>query len=113
MSNVSELPLGAAASGGSRLISEPAFELLFTEIIAYTGAFVTHSAASHATDALRVSKAVVDGDEENEGSDGDGTDSDGGGAIVEPNAASVGSGNAFLPVRLMCRRAVLAPPLNV
>lgn len=97
---VAELPLGAAAAGGTRLVSEPAFELLFSEIIAYTGAYVAHTAASHAKDMARTSSAGTQGDEE-EGGDKDvseGGEEEQGGAMVEPSPASVGAGNALLPV---------------
>lgn len=98
-----DVPLGAAAAAGNRSVSEPAFELLFSEIIAYTGAYVSHSAASHATDMLRAAEAgVVEGEdaekdgvgESDEAGDGDAT-----GALVEPSPASVGAGNQLLPVR--------------
>lgn len=95
-----DVPLGGAAAAGNRVVSEPAFELLFSEIIAYTGAYVSHSAASHATDMLRAAEAGVgegEGvDKEIDGGDGD---SDANGALVEPSPASVGAGNQPLPVR--------------
>lgn len=98
--DAAELSLGAAAGGGTRVVSEPAFELLFSEIVAYTGAYVAHSAASHTTDVLRASKACVDGEEEGDGAvESEGAMDDVGGVIVEPSPASVGAGNAFLPVR--------------
>lgn len=94
-----EVPAGSAVSAGNRLVSEPAFELLFSEIIAYTGAYVSHSAASHATDKLRASEAGVEDEEEGEKGGGDGDDgSDDGGSLVEPNPASVGAGHQLLPV---------------
>lgn len=99
--DVTDLPLGAAAGGGKRLVSEPAFELLFSEIIAYTGAYVAHTAASHGTDVLRTSKAAVveeEGGAEDGG--GGGVDDDGDGVLLEPSPAAVGAGNALLPVRL-------------
>ncbi len=94
-----DVPLGAGATGGNRLVSEPAFELLFSEIIAYTGAYVSHSAASHATDMFRAAEAG--GGEEDGGGDdngGRGDDSGATGALVEPSPASVGAGNRLLPV---------------
>lgn len=94
-----EVAAGSAVSAGNRLVSEPAFELLFSEIIAYTGAYVSHSAASHATDKLRASEAGVEDEEEGEKGEGDGDDgSDAGGSLVEPNPASVGAGHQLLPV---------------
>ncbi|CAM9552180.1 unnamed protein product [Ectocarpus sp. 12 AP-2014] len=93
-----EVPAGSAVSAGGRLVSEPAFELLFSEIIAYTGAYVSHSAASHATDKLRASEAGVEDEEEGEKGGDDGDDgSDAGGSLVEPNPASVGAGHQLLP----------------
>lgn len=97
-----DVPLGAGATGGNRLVSEPAFELLFSEIIAYTGAYVSHSAASHATDMFRAAEAG--GGEEDGGGEGGGDegDDDGAtGALVEPSPASVGAGNRPLPVSLV------------
>lgn len=91
-----EAPLGAAGAAGNRLVSEPAFELLFSEIIAYTGAYVSHTAASHATDMLRASEAGVEGEEE--GADGEGEDADAVGTLVDPSPASVGAGQQMLPV---------------
>lgn len=95
-----DVPLGAAATAGNNFVSEPAFELLFSEIIAYTGAYVSHSAASHATDMFRAAEAGV---EEEEGGDkdseGEGGDNDANGALVGRSPASVGAGNQLLPVR--------------
>lgn len=93
---VSDMPVGTASGGGNRLVSEPAFELLFSEIIAYTGAFVAKSAASHATDVLRsnnpgnLEEVDSGGENEIEGDDG---------LVLEPSPASVGAGNAMFPVR--------------
>lgn len=96
-----DVPSGAAAAAGNRNVSEPAFELLFSEIIAYTGAYVSHSAASHATDVLRAAEAgVVDGDGVEKDGKGEGGDDDANGALVEPSPASVGAGNQLLPVRI-------------
>lgn len=100
-----EVPLGAASATGNRLVSEPAFELLFSEIVAYTGAYVSHSAASHATDMLRASEAGAEeegGKDRGGGDDDDDEGSDAGGALVEPSPASVGAGNRLLPVSLRC-----------
>lgn len=95
-----DVPLSAAAGGENRLISEPAFELLFSEIVAYTGAYVAHTAASHGTDVLRISKAAVAEEEDADGEKGGGVDDDGDGLVLEPSPAAVGAGNALLPVRL-------------
>lgn len=97
-----DVPLGAAAAAGNRLVSEPAFELLFSEIIAYTGAYVSHSAASHATDMLRAAEAgVAEGEGVEKDGGGEGGDGDANGALVEPSPASVGAGNQLLPVRVL------------
>lgn len=101
--------MGVAAPGGISLISESAFELLFSEIVAYTGAFVSHSATSHSTDARRASEAGTADDDE-EVADGvlsrskcveDGEEEGGGDGVLllKPSPASVGTGNALLPVR--------------
>ncbi|CAN0367947.1 unnamed protein product, partial [Pylaiella littoralis] len=90
-----ESPLGGASATGNRLVSEPAFELLFSEIIAYTGAYVSHSAASHATDLLRASEAEAKEGQDNSNDEEDGVESDG--ALVKPSPASVGAGNHLLP----------------
>lgn len=94
-----EATLGAAGGAGNRLVSEPAFELLFSEIIAYTGAYVSHTAASHATDILRASEAGVEGDEEGGGDEEE--DVDAVGSLVDPSPASVGAGQQMLPVSLV------------
>lgn len=99
-----ESPLGGASATGNRLVSEPAFELLFSEIIAYTGAYVSHSAASHATDLLRASEAEAKEGEDNSNDEEDGVESDG--ALVKPSPASVGAGNHLLPVSLFLLTAV-------
>lgn len=105
-----DVPLGAAAAAGNRSVSEPAFELLFSEIIAYTGAYVSHSATSHTTDMLRAAEAGVVEEEgvekDGEGEDGD---SDGNGALVEPSPASVGAGNQLLPVRVRLQQFRVLP----
>eukprot|EP00904_Undaria_pinnatifida_P002512 jgi/Undpi1/12261/HiC_scaffold_5.g01937.m1 len=97
--DATELPLGSTAAGGNRLLAEPAFELLLSEIIAYTGAYVSHTAASRATDVLRASEAG--GPEEDELGDrvggSEGSEDSDGGVLVEPSPASVGVGNALLP----------------
>lgn len=102
---------GASAGGGTRLVSEPAFDLLFSEIIAYTGSYVAHSAASHSADVLRTAQADdVEGEEDRAvpGADNDG------GVIMEPSPASVGAGNAPLPVsnRLWLRVSILCTVLE-
>lgn len=103
-----DVPLGAVAAAGNRLVSEPAFELLFSEIIAYTGAYVSHSAASHATDMLRAAEAgVVEGEGAEKDINGEGGDGDANGALVEPSPASVGAGNQLLPVRGLNSRRVV------
>lgn len=89
------VPVGAAGGGGTRLISEPAFDLLLSEIIAYTGSYVAHSAWSHEIDVRRSTKADgVEGDEEGGGAGEEGDE----GLIMEPSLAAVGAGNAVLPV---------------
>lgn len=96
-----DVPLGVAAAAGNRIVSEPAFELLFSEIIAYTGAYVSHTAASHAKDMFRAAEAGVgEEDGEDKDTDDEGGDSDDNGALVEPSPASVGAGNQLLPVRV-------------
>lgn len=98
--DAADVPLGAAAGGGNRLVSEPAFELLFSEIVAYTGAYVAHTAASHSTDVQRISKATVAEEEDSDEDKGGGVEDDGGGVVLAPSPAAVGAGNALLPVRL-------------
>lgn len=103
MTATENLPVGAAAGGGTRLVSEPAFDLLFSEIIAYTGSYVAHSAASHDIDVRRSTKADgMEGDEDGAGADEEGDD----GVIMEPSLAAVGAGDAVLPVSCcLCRPA--------
>lgn len=98
--DATELPLGSTAGGANRLLAEPAFELLLSEIIAYTGAYVSHTAASRATDVLRASEAgEPEGDElADRVGDSEGSEDEDGGVLVEPSPASVGVGNALLPV---------------
>lgn len=106
--DATELPLGSTAAGGNRLLAEPAFELLLSEIIAYTGAYVSHTAASRATDVLRASEAG--GPEEDELGDrvggSEGSEDSDGGVLVEPSPASVGVGNALLPVSFSANTAL-------
>ncbi|CAN0294719.1 unnamed protein product [Ascophyllum nodosum] len=80
------------------MVSEPAFELMVSEIIAYTGAYVAHSAASQATNLLRASQAGTSENEEGgEGAQGESSEDNNVTVLVEPSPASVGTGNALLP----------------
>lgn len=94
---MSETSAKEVGSGGSRLVSEPAFELLFLEIIAYTGAYVAKSAASRATDVLR-STTAGSPEEVNAAGSGGAIASEEDGLVLEPSPASVGAGNAIFPV---------------
>lgn len=103
-STAEQLPLGASAGGDTRFVSEPAFDLLFSEIVAYTGSYVAHAAASHATDVLRSTKADGVEVEGSGGGNGGGEIGDRGehedeGVIMAPSPAAVGVGNALLPVK--------------
>lgn len=106
MTGNADVSLGSANAGGTRLVSEPAFELLLSEIIAYTGAYVAHSAASHATDMRRTSPAgaVENEDSNGEGGEPEGDEDSNGKILVEPSPASVGAGITMLPVRSLLQR---------
>lgn len=96
--DMSDLPINEAVGRGNRLVSEPAFELLFSEIISYTGAYVAQSAASHAVDNLRSTTPGNPDEVDNGGTEG--VESSGNdGLILEPSPSSVGAGNAMFPVR--------------
>ena len=99
MSGNADVSLGATTTDGNRMVSEPAFELMVSEIIAYTGAYVAHSAASQATNLLRASQAGTSENEEGgEGAQGESSEDNNVTVLVEPSPASVGTGNALLPV---------------
>lgn len=106
MAGNADVSLGAANAGGTRLVSEPAFELLLSEIIAYTGAYVAHSAASHATDMRRTSPAgvVENEDEDGEGAEAEDGEDRNGKVLLEPSPASVGAGSTMLPVSSLLQR---------